>query len=78
MGCWYYKKRRGYKNLLSKNFRMATMRTSEGKSALLGSKLALQEYNSNCNHVFPLMQVPDAPPAYDKISTSPLPPPYAP
>ncbi|XP_003216542.1 melanoma antigen recognized by T-cells 1 [Anolis carolinensis] len=73
IGCWYYKKRRGYRNLLSKNFKMTTMKTSEGKSALLGSKLSLQEYNSNYTQA-----VPDAPPAYDKISTSPLPPPYAP
>nr|XP_008101554.1 PREDICTED: melanoma antigen recognized by T-cells 1 isoform X2 [Anolis carolinensis] len=61
------------KRLQSKNFKMTTMKTSEGKSALLGSKLSLQEYNSNYTQA-----VPDAPPAYDKISTSPLPPPYAP
>lgn len=73
LGCWYYKRRSGYKSLLSKNFRGATMKTSEGKSTLLGSRFPLQEYTTNFNHV-----VPDAPPAYDKISTSPLPPPYAP
>ncbi|XP_053154519.1 melanoma antigen recognized by T-cells 1 [Hemicordylus capensis] len=73
IGCWYYKRRSGYKSLLSKNFGVITMRTSEDKSTLLGSKLPLQEYNSNCNYV-----VPDAPPAYDKISATPLPPPYAP
>ncbi|XP_066474679.1 melanoma antigen recognized by T-cells 1 [Tiliqua scincoides] len=74
IGCWYYKRRSGYKSLLSKKFGVATLRTSEGQGALLmGSKLPLQEYNSNYNHVMP-----DAPPAYDKIPTSPLPPPYAP
>ncbi|XP_015262953.1 PREDICTED: melanoma antigen recognized by T-cells 1 [Gekko japonicus] len=73
LGCWYYKRRSGYKSLLSKSFGGATMKTSEGKSALLGSRFPLQEYTTNFNHV-----VPDAPPAYDKISASPLPPPYAP
>ncbi|XP_062984618.1 melanoma antigen recognized by T-cells 1 [Elgaria multicarinata webbii] len=73
IGCWYYKRRSGYTSLLSKHFRVATIQTSEGKSALLDSKLPMQEYNSNCNLV-----IPDAPPAYDKISTSPMPPPYAP
>ncbi|XP_034996949.1 melanoma antigen recognized by T-cells 1 [Zootoca vivipara] len=73
IGCWYYKKRNGYRSLLSKNFGEITGRISEGKSGLLGSKLPLQEYNSNRSHV-----VPDAPPAYDKISATLLPPPYAP
>ncbi|XP_054843189.1 melanoma antigen recognized by T-cells 1 [Eublepharis macularius] len=73
LGCWYYKRRSGYKSLRSKSFGVATMNTSEGKSALLGSRFPLQEYISNFKHV-----VPDAPPAYDKISASPLPPPYAP
>ncbi|XP_061485486.1 melanoma antigen recognized by T-cells 1 [Rhineura floridana] len=72
IGCWYYKRRNGYISLLSKNFG-GTPRTSGGKSVLLGSKLPLQEYSSNYNHV-----VPDAPPAYDKISARPLLPPYAP
>uniref|UniRef100_A0A8D0C8J6 Melan-A n=1 Tax=Salvator merianae TaxID=96440 RepID=A0A8D0C8J6_SALMN len=73
IGCWYYKRRSGYKSLLSKNFGVDLRSTSEGKRFLMDSKLPLQEYNSNCNHV-----VPDAPPAYEKISVRPLPPPYAP
>ncbi|KAJ7335485.1 hypothetical protein JRQ81_013426 [Phrynocephalus forsythii] len=48
IGWWYYKKRSGYKSIMSKNFGMVTMKTAEGKSALLGSRFPLQENNSNC------------------------------
>uniref|UniRef100_A0A8D2L780 Melan-A n=1 Tax=Varanus komodoensis TaxID=61221 RepID=A0A8D2L780_VARKO len=73
IGCWYYTRRSGYTSLLSKNFRVAGMKTFEDKSALLGSKVPLQEYSTNGGYM-----VPDAPPAYDKVSASSLPPPYVP
>ncbi|XP_005296862.2 melanoma antigen recognized by T-cells 1 isoform X2 [Malaclemys terrapin pileata] len=72
IGCWYYKRRCGYKNLQSKSSHAGTMRRVAGEDAPLDCKALLQEY-SNFNSV-----VPDAPPAYDKISADPLPPPYSP
>ncbi|CAM5146408.1 melanoma antigen recognized by T-cells 1 [Chelonia mydas] len=72
IGCWYYKRRCGYKNLRSKSLHAGTMRRAAGEDAPLDCKALLQEY-SNFNSV-----VPDAPPAYDKISADPLPPPYSP
>ncbi|XP_034267147.1 melanoma antigen recognized by T-cells 1 [Pantherophis guttatus] len=73
LGCWCCKRHSGYKRLLSKNFGLASLTTSEGRSSLSDSKLPLREYTSSYSHV-----VPDAPPAYDKSSSSLLPPPYAP
>ncbi|XP_006018435.2 melanoma antigen recognized by T-cells 1 isoform X1 [Alligator sinensis] len=72
IGCWYYWKRSGYKSLWNKSSGVSTLRTSASGRALLDSKGPLQQY-SNFNSV-----VPDAPPAYDKISAEPLPPPYSP
>uniref|UniRef100_A0A3Q4B4H8 Uncharacterized protein n=1 Tax=Mola mola TaxID=94237 RepID=A0A3Q4B4H8_MOLML len=55
LGCWYFKKRSGYKLI----------------------RVSLQQPRI---YVFaPLFpQVPNAPPAYEKISSGPLPPPYSP
>ncbi|KYO20852.1 melanoma antigen recognized by T-cells 1 isoform A [Alligator mississippiensis] len=66
IGCWYYWKRSGYKSLWNKSSGVITLRTSASGHALLDSKGPLQQY-SNFNSV-----VPDAPPAYDKISAEPL------
>ncbi|XP_059580735.1 melanoma antigen recognized by T-cells 1 isoform X1 [Alligator mississippiensis] len=55
----------------NKSSGVITLRTSASGHALLDSKGPLQQY-SNFNSV-----VPDAPPAYDKISAEPLPPPYS-
>ncbi|NWW54237.1 MAR1 protein, partial [Pedionomus torquatus] len=86
-GCWYYKRRSGYKSLRvsmaahflacyysynSKSSRAGTVRTVVGEGAILDCKMALQEYR-NFNSV-----VPDAPPAYDKIAADQSPPPYSP
>ncbi|XP_068278999.1 melanoma antigen recognized by T-cells 1 [Nyctibius grandis] len=71
-GCWYYKRRSGYKRLRSESSSVATVRTVVGKGTPLDCKMALQEYR-NFNSV-----VPDAPPAYDKIAADHSPPPYSP
>ncbi|NXO07777.1 MAR1 protein, partial [Oriolus oriolus] len=79
-GCWYYKRRSGYKSLrvsvaahfLSKNSSVSTLRKVVGEGAILDCKMALQEYR-DFNPV-----VPDAPPAYDKIAADQSPPPYSP
>uniref|UniRef100_A0A8C2WK77 Melan-A n=1 Tax=Cyclopterus lumpus TaxID=8103 RepID=A0A8C2WK77_CYCLU len=61
LGCWYFKKRSGYK----------IIRYSEaGPSA--DNKMALIDFGSF------RPTVPNAPPAYDKLSSGPMPPPYSP
>ncbi|KAM9213663.1 melanoma antigen recognized by T-cells 1 [Leptosomus discolor] len=71
-GCWYYKRRSGYKSLRSKSSSVGTVRTVVGEGTTPDCKTALQEYkNFNC-------VVPDAPPAYDKIAADQSPPPYSP
>ncbi|NXI37916.1 MAR1 protein, partial [Galbula dea] len=77
-GCWYYKRRSGYKRLrvsMAARFLacyVGTIRTVVGEGTTLDCKMALQEYR-NFNSV-----VPDAPPAYDKIAADQSPPPYSP
>ncbi|KAM3848692.1 melanoma antigen recognized by T-cells 1 [Vipera latastei] len=73
LGCWCCKRHSGYTRLLSKNFGLAPLSNSAGRSSFRDSKLPLRDYPSSYSHV-----VPDAPPAYDKSSSSLLPPPYAP
>ncbi|XP_010723933.1 melanoma antigen recognized by T-cells 1 [Meleagris gallopavo] len=72
-GCWFYKRRSGYKRLRSKGINMGTIQTVVGEGATPDSKTALQEYRNFNNSV-----VPDAPPAYDKIAAEQSPPPYSP
>ncbi|XP_053558535.1 melanoma antigen recognized by T-cells 1 [Bombina bombina] len=72
-GCWYYKRRSGYKILGSHQFSPAAIRNFIGGSSNDNeSKMPLQDY-STMNSV-----VPGAPPAYEKISTDFQPPPYTP
>ncbi|NXN35527.1 MAR1 protein, partial [Rhinoptilus africanus] len=77
-GCWYYKRRSGYKILrVSTAGRflacyVGTTGTVVGEGTILDCKMALQEYR-NFHSV-----VPDAPPAYDKIAADQSPPPYSP
>ncbi|XP_051499267.1 melanoma antigen recognized by T-cells 1 [Apus apus] len=71
-GCWYYKRRSGYKSLRSKRSSMGTIRTVVGEGTTLDCKMSPQGYG-NFNSV-----VPDAPPAYDKIAADQSPPPYSP
>ncbi|NWQ74395.1 MAR1 protein, partial [Columbina picui] len=71
-GCWYYKRRSGYKSLRSKSTSVGTIRTVVGEGTALDCKMPLQEYR-NFNSV-----VPDAPPAYEKIAAEQSPPPYSP
>ncbi|NXJ09762.1 MAR1 protein, partial [Odontophorus gujanensis] len=79
-GCWFYKRRSGYKRLrvsMVAHFHtycisMGSIRTVVGEGATSDCKTALQEYR-NFSSV-----VPDAPPAYDKIAAEQSPPPYSP
>ncbi|NXC17353.1 MAR1 protein, partial [Corythaeola cristata] len=84
-GCWYYKRRSGYKRLrvsmaalflachyFDNALFVGTIRTMVDEGTIPDCKIALQEYR-NFNSV-----VPDAPPAYDKIAADQSPPPYSP
>ncbi|NXW75650.1 MAR1 protein, partial [Hirundo rustica] len=76
-GCWYYKRRSGYKSLqvsVAAHFlsSVSTIRNVVGGGEILDCKMALQGYR-DFNSV-----VPDAPPAYDKIAADQSPPPYSP
>ncbi|XP_062369796.1 melanoma antigen recognized by T-cells 1 [Cinclus cinclus] len=71
-GCWYYRRRSGYKSLRSKSSSVSTIRNMVGEGEILDCKMALQDYR-DFNSV-----VPDAPPAYDKIAADLSPPPYSP
>ncbi|NXE65760.1 MAR1 protein, partial [Calcarius ornatus] len=73
-GCWYYKRRSGYKSLRvsNKSSSVSTIRNVVGEGEILDCKMALQDYR-DFNSV-----VPDAPPAYDKIAADQSPPPYSP
>ncbi|XP_034752584.1 melanoma antigen recognized by T-cells 1 isoform X2 [Etheostoma cragini] len=74
LGCWYFKKRGGYKIIRSP--RSGSPGHTGGQYSEAGSsadnKMALTDFGS----FRPL--VPNAPPAYEKISSGPLPPPYSP
>ncbi|NXU55583.1 MAR1 protein, partial [Turnix velox] len=78
-GCWYYRRRSGYKSLrvsTAAHFlvcysNVGTIQTVADEGTGLDCKMALQDYR-NFNSV-----VPDAPPAYDKIAADHSPPPYS-
>ncbi|KAM4720169.1 melanoma antigen recognized by T-cells 1 isoform 1-T2 [Anableps anableps] len=74
LGCWYLKKRSGYKLIRSTGSGSAGFTAGQyseaGTSA--DNKMALTDFGSFRS------VVPNAPPAYEKISSGPLPPPYSP
>ncbi|XP_040014229.1 melanoma antigen recognized by T-cells 1 [Xiphias gladius] len=74
LGCWYFKKRSGYK--IIRNPRSGSPGYTGGQYSEAGpsadNKMALTDFGS----FRPV--VPNAPPAYEKISSGPLPPPYSP
>ncbi|XP_062867049.1 melanoma antigen recognized by T-cells 1 [Trichomycterus rosablanca] len=78
LGCWYYRKRSGYR--IIRNSRIPSLSWRDimrsGQYSESGrapeSKIGLSDFNS-IQSTFP-----NAPPAYDKIASGPLPPPYSP
>ncbi|XP_076019822.1 melanoma antigen recognized by T-cells 1 [Genypterus blacodes] len=74
LGCWYFRKRSGYKLIRSPRSGSPAFTggqyTEAGPSA--DNKMALTDFGS----LRPA--VPNAPPAYEKISSGPLPPAYSP
>ncbi|XP_006080662.1 melanoma antigen recognized by T-cells 1 isoform X2 [Bubalus bubalis] len=74
--CWYCRRRSGYRSLKDKNIHAGTQSTLTGRCSHEGlgqqdSKLPFQE--NNCEPV-----IPNAPPAYEKLSAEQSPPPYSP
>ncbi|KAM4709959.1 melanoma antigen recognized by T-cells 1 [Discoglossus pictus] len=73
IGCWYFRRRNGYKILGSHQFSPAAIRSFMGRSQDNGEcKVPLQDYSTLNN------AVPGAPPAYEKMSADSQPPPYTP
>ncbi|KAM8744463.1 melanoma antigen recognized by T-cells 1 [Acanthopagrus latus] len=74
LGCWFFKKRSGYK--LIRSPRSGSPGFTGGQYSEAGpsaeNKMALTDFGSF------RPAIPNAPPAYEKISTGPLPPPYSP
>ncbi|TMS08021.1 melanoma antigen recognized by T-cells 1 [Larimichthys crocea] len=74
LGCWYFKKRSGYKIIRSP--RSGSPSYTGGQYSEAGpsseNKMALTDFGSF------QPAVANAPPAYEKISSGPLPPPYSP
>ncbi|KAI5091418.1 melanoma antigen recognized by T-cells 1 [Silurus meridionalis] len=78
LGCWYYRKRSGYRMIQNSRGPSLSWRglMRSGQYSELGAggdnKMALNEF-SNTQSAFP-----NAPPAYDKITAGSSPPPYSP
>ncbi|XP_023687694.1 uncharacterized protein mlana [Paramormyrops kingsleyae] len=77
IGCWYYRRRSGYKMIQGswsgpswRSLARPTHHSEEGAAG--GNKVALDEFTSFRR------VIPNAPPAYEKISSGPSPPPYSP
>ncbi|XP_041825136.1 melanoma antigen recognized by T-cells 1 isoform X2 [Melanotaenia boesemani] len=74
LGCWYFKKRSGYRIIRSP--RSSSPGYTGGQYSEAGpsadNKMALTDFGSFRS------VVPNAPPAYEKISSVALPPPYSP
>ncbi|XP_048208010.1 melanoma antigen recognized by T-cells 1 [Perognathus longimembris pacificus] len=75
LGCWYCRRRSGYRTLTNKSPHAATESTSGEKypHEVLGYENSGQSQEKNCD---PL--VPNAPPAYEKLPSDQSPPPYSP
>ncbi|XP_054439254.1 melanoma antigen recognized by T-cells 1 [Pteronotus mesoamericanus] len=76
LGCWYCRRRSGYRSLKDKSFYVGTQSTLTGRCPCEGlapqnSKLPFQGNNDEPT-------VPNAPPAYEKLAIQQSPPPYSP
>ncbi|KAM9539405.1 melanoma antigen recognized by T-cells 1-like isoform 4-T5 [Salvelinus alpinus] len=72
LGCWYFRRRCGYKMIRSP--RSGSLPGFSGGQINEGGATA--ENKMGLSDLRPL--VPNAPPAYETISSGPLPPPYSP
>ncbi|CAB1318162.1 unnamed protein product [Coregonus sp. 'balchen'] len=71
LGCWYFKRRSGYKMI-----RSPRSGSQPGFSGQFSEGRAAAENKMGLSELRPVL--PNAPPAYEKISSGPLPPPYSP
>lgn len=72
VGCWYFKRRSGYKIIRSP--RSGSPPGFSGGQ--FSQRRAAAENKMGLSELRPVL--PNAPPAYEKISSGPLPPPYSP
>ncbi|XP_056587170.1 melanoma antigen recognized by T-cells 1 [Triplophysa dalaica] len=74
LGCWFYRRRSGYRKIRNGQSWREMMRWSQHTEAGSGeqTKVALNELSSIKT------VTPNAPPAYEKILSGPSPPPYSP
>ncbi|XP_005388723.1 PREDICTED: melanoma antigen recognized by T-cells 1 [Chinchilla lanigera] len=76
IGCWYCRRRSGYRTLTDKSLCAGAQSTLQGRCShgeLGHQDTKLSSQDKNCE---PL--VPNAPPAYEKLSEEQSPPPYSP
>uniref|UniRef100_A0A3Q1ET82 Melan-A n=1 Tax=Acanthochromis polyacanthus TaxID=80966 RepID=A0A3Q1ET82_9TELE len=65
LGCWYFKKRSGYRIIRVRSSHFTVIKHSLRVMGFCGTE--------TCQ-----VCIPNAPPSYEKISSGPLPPPYSP
>ncbi|XP_037548561.1 melanoma antigen recognized by T-cells 1 [Nematolebias whitei] len=75
LGCWYFKKRSGYR-IIRQSSRSGSPGYTGGQysedGASAGNKMPLTDFGSIRS------VIPNAPPAYEKMPSEQLPPPYSP
>ncbi|XP_023444209.1 melanoma antigen recognized by T-cells 1 [Dasypus novemcinctus] len=75
IGCWYCRRRSGYRTLKDKSLQAGTQSTLLVRC--LPEGLTHQDSKPFQEHYFK-SQVPNAPPVYEKLSAEQSPPPYSP
>uniref|UniRef100_A0A3Q1CW05 Uncharacterized protein n=1 Tax=Amphiprion ocellaris TaxID=80972 RepID=A0A3Q1CW05_AMPOC len=77
LGCWYFKKRSGYRII---RVRSSHFTVIKHPSQFISDEfcVVLKLHDLLKVYFHPLIVIPNAPPAYEKISSGPLPPPYSP
>ncbi|KAM7093961.1 melanoma antigen recognized by T-cells 1 [Molossus nigricans] len=76
LGCWYCRRRSGYRSLKDKSLYSGTPSTLTGRCPQEGLGHQVSKLHFLENNYEPV--VPNAPPAYEKLSTQQSPPPYSP
>ncbi|XP_016069724.1 PREDICTED: melanoma antigen recognized by T-cells 1 [Miniopterus natalensis] len=76
LGCWYCRKRSGYRRLKDKSLYAGTQSTLTGICPREGPGYQDSKLTFQGNNYEPV--VPNAPPAYEKLSAQQSPPPYSP
>uniref|UniRef100_A0A8C5LCM2 Melan-A n=1 Tax=Jaculus jaculus TaxID=51337 RepID=A0A8C5LCM2_JACJA len=81
VGCWYCRRRSGYRTLMDKGLHVGTQSTSKERcpqERCSHEGLGHQDSTLSFQDKTPKLLVPNAPPAYEKLSAEQSPPPYSP